>query len=196
MSTSSTPRRRGSERTLELLDVTLALAEEVGYRGLTVEAIARRAGVGKHTIYRRWPTIADLLLDALNHVWSSELDYRSQGAIRADLREQFLRSSYALSHAPLGPIYRAVIAAAQSDESLRAAIHSRFLKTVEESTLERISLAQQQGQLKSDADLAAVVEVLVGSLYYRWLLTDRAIDEGAVDGLIGMFMDAYGESGV
>ena len=162
---------------------------------MTIEAIARRAGVGKHTIYRRWPSIGELLLDALNHVWSSELDYRSEGAIREDLREHFIRSSYALSHAPLGPIYRAVIAAAQSDESLRAAIHSRFLKTVEESTLERITLAQRQGQLKSDADLTAVVEVLVGALYYRWLLTDLTIDEGAVDGLVGMFMDAYGEPG-
>ena len=59
------------------------------------------------------------------------------------------------------------------------------------SALEQCTLARAAGP-----DLAAVVEVLVGSLYYRWLLTGRAIDERAVDGLIGMFMDAYGESGV
>ncbi|MFD4402902.1 TetR/AcrR family transcriptional regulator [Nocardia sp. NPDC058499] len=188
---STAPRRRGAERTRELLAVTLDLATEVGYRGLSVEAIAARAGVGKHTIYRRWPSIAELLLDALSVVWISDLDYRTSGPVRADLREQFVRSSRALSSPPIGPVYRAVIAEAQADPALRATLHERFLATVEQRTLDRITLAQRDGQLVAAANLEYAAEVLCGTLYYRWLLTTRPVDENAIDGLLDMFMTAY-----
>ncbi|WP_300265601.1 TetR/AcrR family transcriptional regulator [Microbacterium sp.] len=188
---SPEPRRRGEERTRELLEVTLQLAAEAGYRGLTIEAVARRAQVGKHTIYRRWPSIAQLLLDALNHVWVSDLDYHSAGNIRSDLREQFIRSSRALSSPPIGPIYRAVIAEAQADASLRKLLHERFLATVEQRTLDRLLLAQDHGELVADIDLTIAAEVLSGTLYYRWLLTPRPVDEQIIDGLIDMFLAAY-----
>lgn len=189
---SRAPRRRGAERTRELLAVTLDLATEVGYRGLSVEAIAARAGVGKHTIYRRWPSIAELLLDALSVVWISDLDYRTSGPVRADLREQFMRSSRALSTPPIGPVYRAVIAEAQADAALRATLYERFLATVEQRTLDRIARAQRDGQLVADANLEYAAEILSGTLYYRWLLTTRPVDENAIDGLLDMFMAAYG----
>ncbi|MEU5836198.1 TetR/AcrR family transcriptional regulator [Streptomyces diacarni] len=191
----ATPRRRGAARTEELLQVTLDLAVEVGYAGLSIEAVARRAGVGKHTIYRRWSSMAELLLDALSRAWTSDLDYRDTGDVRADLREQFLRSAPALSSPPIGPVYRAVIAEAQSDAALRATLHERFLVTVEQRTLERITLAQSAGELVDGVDLEFAAEVLCGTLYYRALLTDRPIDEAAVDGLLEMFMAAYGAAG-
>jgi AcrR family transcriptional regulator len=185
------PRRRGAARTDDLLRATLDLAAEVGYSGLSIEAVARRAGVGKNTIYRRWPSIAALLLDTLSVVWTRDLDYRDTGDVRSDLREQFLRSSSALSSPPIGPVYRAVIAEAQSEPALRATLHERFLATVERSTLDRITLAQRNGELVADANLEFAAEVLCGTLYYRLLLTTRPVDEGAVDGLLDMFMAAY-----
>jgi AcrR family transcriptional regulator len=188
---STAPRRRGVERTRELLEAILALAEESGYGGLTIEAVARRAGVGKHTIYRRWSNIAELLLDALSHVWISDLDYRTDGPVREDLREQFLRSSRALSTPPIGPVYRAVIAEAQSDPTVRDALYERFLMTVEQRTLDRVELAQRTGELDADADLQFAAEVLSGTLYYRLLLTPRPVDDAAIDGLLDLFMAAY-----
>ncbi|ROS39788.1 TetR/AcrR family transcriptional regulator [Amycolatopsis thermoflava] len=186
------PRRRGAARTAELLQVTLDLATEVGYAGLNIEAVARRAGVGKHTIYRRWPSMAALLLDALSRVWTTDLDYHDTGDVRADLREQFLRSAPALSQPPIGPVYRAVIAEAQSDAALRETLHERFLATVEQSTFDRIARAQRAGELVADADLRFPAEVLCGTLYYRWLLSTKPIDEEAVNSLVDMFMAAYG----
>jgi AcrR family transcriptional regulator len=188
----ATPRRRGAARTEELLQVTLDLSAEVGYAGLSIEAVARRAGVGKHTIYRRWPSMPALLLDALNRAWTSDLDYRDTGDVRADLREQFLRSGLTLSDPPIGPVYRAVIAEAQADSVLRATLHERFLATVEQSTLERITRAQRIGELAAEANLEFAAEVLCGALYYRSLLSTRPIDEDVVDGLLDMFMAAYG----
>ena len=186
------PRRRGAERTTELLEAILALAEESGYKGMTIEAVARRAGVGKHTIYRRWSNIAELLLDALSHVWVSDLDYRDDGPVREDLREQFLRSSRALSTPPIGPVYRAVIAEAQSDPAVRDALYERFLVTVEQRTHARVQRAQLTGELDAEADLQFAAEVLSGTLYYRALLTPRPVDDAAIDGLLDMFMAAYG----
>ncbi|MFG2307330.1 TetR/AcrR family transcriptional regulator [Streptomyces sp. NPDC048566] len=192
--TPAAPRRRGSVRTEELLQATLDLAAEVGYAGLSIEAVGRRAGVGKHTIYRRWPSKAALLLDALSRVWTTDLDYHDTGDVRADLREQFLRSGHSLSTPPIGPVYRAVIAEAQGDADLRRTLHERFLATVERSTLERITRAQRTGELTPDADLEFAAEVLCGTLYYRSLLSTRPIDESAVDGLLDMFMAAYGSA--
>lgn len=189
--TPATPRRRGTVRTEGLLQVTLELAAEVGYAGLNIEAVARRAGVGKHTIYRRWPSMPTLLLDALSRVWTSDLDYRDTGDVRADLREQFLRSGRALSNPPIGPVYRALIAEAQSDSALRSILYERFLATVEQSTLERIVRAQHAGELTAEVNLERAAEVLCGTLYYRSLLSTRPVDEGAVDGLLDMFMAAY-----
>jgi AcrR family transcriptional regulator len=193
MTSASEPRRRGEVRTRELLEVTIDLAADVGYRGLTVEKIAREAGVGKHTIYRRWSSLSELLLDALSHVWVTDLDYHDTGSIRGDLHEQFLRSTSALSSPPLGPIFRAVITEAQSDEKVRDAIHTRFMANIEKSTLELIRLAQRRGQLKEDVDLEYPAEVLSGTLTYRWLLSTRPVDERVIDGLIDFFLDAYGE---
>jgi AcrR family transcriptional regulator len=187
----ATPRRRGAARTNELLQVTLDLAAEVGYAGLNIEAVARRAGVGKHTIYRRWPSKTALLLDALSRVWTTDLDYHDTGDVRADLREQFLRSGPALASPPIGPVYRALIAEAQSDPALRATLHERFLRTVETRTLDRITRAQHTGELVADVDLEFAAEVLCGTLYYRSLLSTRPIDENAVDNLLDMFMAAY-----
>jgi AcrR family transcriptional regulator len=185
------PRRRGAVRTDELLQVTLDLAAEVGYAGLSIEAVARRAGVGKHTIYRRWPSKAALLLDALSRVWTTDLDYHDTGDVRADLREQFLRSAPALASPPIGPVYRGLIAEAQSDPALRATLHERFLVTVERRTLDRITRAQDAGELVADVHLEFAAEVLCGTLYYRHLLSTRPVDEGAVDDLLDMFMAAY-----
>lgn len=185
------PRRRGTARTDDLLRVTRDLAAEVGYAGLNIEAVARRAGVGKHTIYRRWPTKAALLLEAFSRVWTTGLDYRDTGDVRADLREQFLRSAPALSAPPIGPVYRALIAEAQSDPALRATLHERFLSTVEKRTLDRITHAQHTGELTADVNLEFAAEVLCGTLYYRSLLSTRPIDEHAVDNLLDMFMAAY-----
>ncbi len=186
------PRRRGAARTDELLRTTLELATEGGYAGLNIEAVARQAGVGKHTIYRRWPSMAALLLDALSRVWTTDLDYHDTGDIRADLREQFLRSAPALASPPIGPVYRALIAEAQASETLRATLHERFLRTVEERTLARIVRAQQAGELVAGVDLTFPAEVLCGTLYYRHLLSTRVVDETTVDALLDMFMAAYG----
>ena len=88
-------------------------------------------------------------------------------------------------------MYRGLIAEAQSDPALRATLHERFLLTVERRTLDRITRAQRSGELVADVDLEFAAEVLCGTLYYRHLLSTRAIDEDAIDDLLDMFMAAY-----
>ncbi|MEV6832207.1 TetR-like C-terminal domain-containing protein [Amycolatopsis sp. NPDC051102] len=85
-----------------------------------------------------------------------------------------------------------MIAEAQADETLRATLHDRFLRTVEQRTLDRISRAQEAGELVEGVDLTFPAEVLCGTLYYRHLLSTRAVDEKVVDDLLDMFMAAYG----
>lgn len=137
---------------------------------------------------------SELLLDALHRTLGPDLGYRDTGDVRADLREQFVRSSTALRSPAIWPVYRAVIIAAQDDDALRERLYEQFLSVIEQRTLDRLTSAQRTGELVADADLTYSAEVLCGALYYRGLLSTRPIDEAAIDGLLDMFMAAYAVS--
>ncbi|PSL00022.1 TetR family transcriptional regulator [Murinocardiopsis flavida] len=122
------------------------------------------------------------------------VDYRDTGDVRADLREQFVRSSAALLSPEIWPVYRAVIIAAQDDDALRERLNQQFLAVIEKRTLDRLTSAQRAGELIADTDLTYSAEILCGALYYRGLLSTRPIDEAAIDGLLDMFMAAYSAS--
>ena len=88
-STPSAGRPRSEEAHRAILDATLALLVEVGYSGLTVEGVAQRAGVGKATIYRRWPSKLPLVIEAFRQL--PGLEEADTGDLATDL-EQMLRS--------------------------------------------------------------------------------------------------------
>src|SRR5215510_9682095 len=99
---ASAGRPRSEEAHRAILEATLALLIEVGYSGLTVEGVAQRAGVGKATIYRRWPSKLPLVIEAFRQL--PGLEEADTGDLASGV-EHMLRSYLRTYHAtPLGAV--------------------------------------------------------------------------------------------
>ncbi|MEU7582091.1 TetR/AcrR family transcriptional regulator [Streptomyces sp. NPDC041068] len=183
--------RKDPGRTDAVLQAALALAQEVGYAKLSIEGIASRAGVGKHTIYRRWPSKGAVFLDAMEAAVGPALRFPETGDVRADLREQILAGSDFLGKPPFGPLYAALIGEAQRDPAVKQALYERFLLPIEQQTIDRLRTAQEQGQLAPGLDLALAQDVLYGPLYYRCLVTTESVTPAYVDALLDTLFDGF-----
>ena len=124
-----------------ILDAVLKLLEDEGYGALTIEGVARQAGVGKQTIYRWWKCRAELVLEAYANHTASKIPLPDKGSLRADL-EAFLTAGCKRLTDISGPIMRGLMADAVLDDEFR------------EVLLERVS-AQAPGRVQSVARSAA-----------------------------------------
>ncbi|MER7670646.1 TetR/AcrR family transcriptional regulator [Kitasatospora sp. NPDC096128] len=158
--------RRSHEATLA---AAFELATEVGYAQVTIEGIAARAGVGKQTIYRWWPSKGTVVLEAVNEKVGSGIDFRSTGDVIADLTGQ-MSAVVGLLNTEMGDIFTGLIAEAQSDPVLTEAILDTIVRPRTRECADLLKEGQRLGQIRDDVDLDAAVELLYAPLYYRLLL--------------------------
>ncbi|MER5738495.1 MULTISPECIES: TetR/AcrR family transcriptional regulator [unclassified Streptomyces] len=188
----SPARRRGPDLTEAIMRTTLELGQELGYAKLSIEAIAARAGVGKHTVYRRWPSKGALLLDSLLSRSESALDYPDTGDLRADLRRQVHEAVALLGDGPLSPLFRALVGEAQHDAGVAAALNERFIAPQADKTVARLRAAREQGQLAPDFDLDLAMAILSGPLYFRLLITREPLTPAYVDRVLDALFAGMG----
>jgi AcrR family transcriptional regulator len=169
------------DRTELIKQTTLDLALEAGYTKLSIEAVAARAGVGKHTIYRRWPSKGALFLDALLPTDAPALEFPDTGDIEADLRTQCRAAVDLLGRPPFGPLYQALLGEAQHDPSVAATLNERFITPQAHRLRARLKLAQRQGQVEREFDLDLAFAILSGPLYFQFLVTQEVLTHGYVD---------------
>jgi AcrR family transcriptional regulator len=182
------PRSEASRQAI--LAAAVALAAEVGYSGLTIEGIAARAGVGKQTIYRWWPSKADVLLEAGAAKADLYVPVTDHGSYRADLRA-FLEASYALGNLPqLADVLRALMAEAQLDREFGDRFRMSFLQRRRDALGVITSRARDRGDLPDHPGPAIVADIVFGTIWYRTLATRQPFDAGLVDDLIGVLAPA------
>jgi len=169
-------RKRSEQSRLAILTATFELTRDEGYRALTVEGIAARAGVGKQTVYRWWPTKADVLLEALATKAELHVSVADRGSFRADL-EQFLRDSFALLGVPgVAQALRSLMAEAQVDSQFASRFREGFLDRRRAALAELLQRARRRGDAPPVAD-ELVADVVFGVIWYRVLATDRPLGE-------------------
>jgi AcrR family transcriptional regulator len=169
------------DRAEAIRQATLDLALEVGFSDLTIEAIAARAGVGKHTIYRRWPSKGPLFLDAVLSLNAPALEYLDTGDVVADLRTQVHAAIDLLGRPPFGPLYRALLGEAQHDSAIAAAVNERFITPQTQRTVARLEVARDQGQISADFDLNLAMAIWSGPLYFQFLITQEPLTHEYAD---------------
>jgi AcrR family transcriptional regulator len=180
-SPSPDPSRRNEHSRRAILTATVALIGEIGYAKASIEAIAQRAGVGKQTIYRWWPSKGAVALEALNDSLATAVDVPDSGDILEDLRIQMKGVMELFESTELGRIYRELLAAAQSDPVLSGALLDQLIEPTNEARLARITLAQERGELRADVDPQVLVDMLYGAIYWRMMLFREPLAPEQVD---------------
>lgn len=178
------PARRNEHSRRAILAAVVALISELGYEQVSIEAIARRAGVGKQTIYRWWPSKGAVVLEALDDSLRSVVGFADSGDVVEDLRAQLKGVSQLLGSAEVGPVYQGLIAAAQSDPALSRAHLDTVIEPATVACRELLARAKAQGQLRADVDDQAIIDMLYGAIYYRLLLHTRPLEPDQIDAVL------------
>ncbi|WP_406318727.1 TetR/AcrR family transcriptional regulator [Streptosporangium sp. NBC_01639] len=192
---SSSAARRSEASRRAILTAAFDLVHEVGYAKLSIEGIAARAGVGKQTIYRWWPSKGTVLFDAflmLSDEPDGEAALPDTGDLEADLKTVLRATVAELNDPRYDEPLRALNTEIAHDPELAAAYVERLDGPMKELKKQRLRGAQRAGQLAKDLDLDVAVEMLWGPLLNRWLqrsgpLTPEYADtivETALNGLL------------
>jgi AcrR family transcriptional regulator len=166
-----TGRARNEHARRDILAGALELARR-DLAGTTVDTIAARAGVGKQTIYRWWPSKWAVILDALlDHAERDVLADTGSGPL-ADRLTAFLVSSFDLIASPDGdgPLLRALMAQAQLDPAFAVTWRESFIAPRRRALLELLDRG-------SDEDREAAVDLLFGAMWYRLLIGHGPLDQ-------------------
>ncbi len=175
------PARRNERSRGAILAAAIALISELGYDRVPIEAIARRAGVGKQTIYRWWPSKGAVALEALDDSLATVVDFQDSGDIVEDLRHHMTSVTKLLSSTEIGPVIQGLIAAAQSDPALSRAHLELVIEPANAFWRDRISRAQASEEIRADADPQAIIDMLFGAMYFRLLLHTRPLEPEQID---------------
>ncbi|KUL38768.1 TetR family transcriptional regulator [Streptomyces sp. NRRL F-4489] len=178
--------RRSERSRRAILDAALTLVGEVGYEKLTIEGIAARAGVGKQTIYRWWPSKAAVLLDAFLAV-TEEYDRQGipdTGDIAADLKTVLRATADEFNDAAWQAPYRALAAAGANDEELSRTFVDRLMEPGTRLYTERLRAAQETGELDPGIDVRIATEMLLSPFSQRWLMRTGELTHEYVDTLV------------
>lgn len=185
--TPGRPRNEEAERAI--LEAALELTGEVGVANMTVEAVARRAGVGKATIYRRWPTKPAMVLAAFVELLEPA-PVPDTGTVRGDLRvyqHDFVR----MLVGPSRDTVPHLAAEAMSDEEMRRTL-SKWVASRRAVVRTVLIRGVDRGELRSDLDVDLALELFSGPLVYRTTFAGLPIDEQVADALVDLVVDGLG----
>ncbi|MEV0536150.1 TetR/AcrR family transcriptional regulator [Kitasatospora sp. NPDC050463] len=176
-------RKRSEESRIAILVAAFELVGEVGYAGLTIEGIANRAGCGKQTIYRWWPSKAHVLLEALAVKADLYVTNADHCSYTDDLRA-FLGDTFRLGRQQrVVDILRVLMAEAQINEEFGELFRSAFLQRRRDALQVVLDRARTRGDLPPRPAESGVLDIVFGTLWYRLLATRQPMGDDLVEDL-------------
>ncbi|MFF3867161.1 TetR/AcrR family transcriptional regulator [Micromonospora sp. NPDC001898] len=186
--------RRSDRSRLAILAAARDLVVEVGYPRVSIEAIARRAGVGKQTIYRWWPSKGAVALDAVRALSEDDagaITLPDTGDLEADLKTVLRATAAEFTDPALSALLRALYAEIAVDPELATLYREKVDHPLTEAKLARLRSGQRAGQLHPDADLALCLDFLYAPFTQRWLHRAGPLDEAYADALVEATLRAF-----
>jgi AcrR family transcriptional regulator len=184
-------RQRSPESEEAILSATLQLLKEKPLRELTIEAIARKAGVGKMTIYKWWPNKAYVALDAFRETIGKLIVAPNTGDTERDLAE-LLRSSMVTYTSATGRIFGQFLAECQTDPEFAALFRERFLKPRREATREILNRAVKRGEIDQKLDQEMIIDLIFGPMVFRLLAGHGRLNKTEADAMISILLRGIG----
>ncbi|MDL9977954.1 TetR/AcrR family transcriptional regulator [Microbacterium sp. ASV49] len=183
------PRPRSEKAQQAVLAAMRRAVADGGYEAVTIEGLAAEADVSKQTIYRWWPSKAAILGEALleGEIPGEPLELPPTGDLAGDLRAWFRAAHAHLARPENIALARALIAVTATDPDLGAALNRRFARQTVAWVSDRIESARETGQVRADADAAAIADQIVAITSYAALL-GRPLDDAHADAFVEVLL--------
>lgn len=194
---SDTMRRRTSAGPVLQSEVTDAIQTaffeelaEVGYGRLSIDAVAKRAGVGKAAIYRRWRSKLDMTVALTSEVAVAAIDVPDTGSLRGDIRQYLDNACEAVAH----PLARHIIPDLLAEATRNPALADALVPTLRTPRRAKAAVlfqrAVKRGELAADSDLEMCMDFLAGPLYWRLAVVHTQTGEDYLDRLTDRILAA------
>ena len=184
-------RPRDPDMDQAILGATVELLSEVGYVGVTVADVARRAGVSKPAIYRRWSQKSQLVVEAMVTQMRPGKDNES-GSAAGDLLALTEQLLSLLTQTPFGRVLPGLVAEMAADAGLAASYRDLIIKPNQRQWRAAVERGISSGELSPETDVDLVLNMLVGPLYFSLLITGDLVDPGYARAALDVVFARYG----
>ena len=181
-------RTRNAHSHRAIISATNQLLAEVGYSALTIEGVAARAGVGKATVYRWWPSKGALAIEALIDNDSAP-PTQDTGDLRADLIDAVDRVISILTTSTEGTLIAALTADLVADPVLAEMFRNQILRPRRTVVAAMVARAAQRGDLPPDIDIPLVLDACVGAVFYRLVLSGEPLTDTLAAQVVDLILD-------
>jgi AcrR family transcriptional regulator len=176
--TTSRGRPRSRQAEAAILKAAREILAEQGLTLMTIEEVASRAGVGKASIYRRWPNKAALALDAFLDDYLAGIPVRDTGTLRGDLLASARDWIRVVTRTPAGRTLAGLLAEALVDPALAEAWRNVVLHRMRDDRRAIISRAVARGEIPPGTDPDLILDLFYGALYHRFVNGHLPLSEG------------------
>ncbi|MEV4759444.1 TetR/AcrR family transcriptional regulator [Micromonospora sp. NPDC049559] len=180
------PIARGAGARQRVLRAALEVLDEHGLAGFTMEAVARRAGASKATLYRHWPTSGALMIDAMDATFRP-FPVPDTGRVETDVAQLLNAFVTMLERTPFPRLLAAFMDAAERDPTL-ATLHADLTQRRRKPLLVALARARERGQLPDHLDPELTTDLLTSPLFYRRFVAHRPIPPDLVGDLIAQVL--------
>jgi AcrR family transcriptional regulator len=163
-----------------VLRATVELLGTSGYAGLSVDAIAKRAGTSKPAIYRRWPSKAHVVHEAVFPI-SEATELPDTGSLAGDLREMVRRATGVLTTPAARAAMPGLLAEMATDPTLHEKLLGRFGDITTRGMTERLEDAVRRGEVRPDVTAVDLVEAIAGMALMAIITRNHDLDDGWVE---------------
>jgi AcrR family transcriptional regulator len=163
-----------------VLDATVELLAETGYPGLLVAAIAKRAGTSKPAIYRRWPSKAHLVHEAVFPIGAATA-IPDTGSPREDLREMVRRTMAVLTTPAARAALPGLIGEMAADPTLHSALLQRFAGLIGGGLAQWLERSATRGEVRPETTATDLAEAIAGLTLIALLTRGAELDDSWID---------------
>jgi len=171
------------------LRAALEILAEHGMPGFTIEAVANRAGASKATLYRRWTSRSELLIEAMDEFASRPFSVPATGQLRSDLIELVRKAEALLHEQPFPRLMAAFIDAAEREPALQQ-LHATITERRRQPVRHVLVQARLRGEIPPTVDLELAIDMLTAPLFYGRFIAHRELGEGYAATLVDHVLEA------
>lgn len=194
--TGSTSAPRGRPRDASthnaIVEAANAILTKQGSSALSFERLAAKAGVSKASIYRRWSSKGELLLD----LYMSEVadpPTQTYASFENALKDYLMLTVIRLETPWWAVAIRSLVAEAQADDTLASLVLQKVVKPRRKAVLKLLEMAKERKEIETAADNELLLDMIFGAMWYRLLLTHAPFDRQFIDDLVHSFIEMVGK---